>query len=63
MWVQIVRFIEAKFGSFNEEEGQTIVEYALIIVLITLAVFAATPGITSAIVNVFSYTSSKLVPP
>ncbi len=56
-------YLRAKLSSLSKrDEGQTIVEYVLIIVLIALAVFAATPSITSAIINVFSYTSSKLVP-
>ncbi len=45
------------------EEGQTIVEYVLLIVLVALAVFVATPSITSAILGVFNATSSALVPP
>lgn len=44
----------------NEEEGQTIVEYVLLIVLIALAVFAANPSLTSAITNVFLRVSQSL---
>jgi Flp pilus assembly pilin Flp len=45
---------------FSDEEGQTIVEYALIIVLIALAVLLSSPTLTDAIVKVFSDTSSLL---
>ncbi len=44
----------------NEEEGQTIVEYVLLIVLIALAVFAANPNITDAITGVFSRVITSL---
>jgi len=44
----------------SEEQGQTIVEYALIIVLIALAVLLASPSLTNAIVKVFQDTSSLL---
>jgi Flp pilus assembly pilin Flp len=44
----------------NEEEGQTIVEYVLLIVLIALAVFAANPSITNAITNVFERVITSL---
>jgi Flp pilus assembly pilin Flp len=38
----------------REEEGQTIVEYVLLIVLIALVVFATNPGLTGAITAAFS---------
>ncbi len=38
----------------KHEEGQTIVEYALLIVLVALAVAAASPSITQAVTGVFS---------
>ena len=43
-----------------EEEGQTMVEYVMLIVLVALAVFLLTPNIKSAILQVFSNTSSAL---
>ncbi len=45
----------------KDQSGQTIVEYALIIVLIALAVLLASPSLTSAIVQVFVETSSLLM--
>jgi Flp pilus assembly pilin Flp len=54
-------WLKAKLGRLHKnEEGQTIVEYALIIVLIALAVLLASPSLTNAIIKVFSDTSSLL---
>ena len=36
-----------------EEGGQTMVEYVMLIVLVSLAVFIMSPGLTSAIMGVF----------
>ena len=44
----------------KDEEGQTMVEYVMLIVLVALAVFLATPNIKSAILKVFQNTSSAL---
>ena len=38
----------------REEEGQTIVEYVLLIVLIALVVFATNPGLTTALTAAFN---------
>ncbi|MGA2264134.1 MAG: Flp family type IVb pilin [Acidobacteriota bacterium] len=48
---------------FDDESGQTAVEYALMLVLVALAIAAASPSIGSAIANVFSVMAGKLVPP
>ncbi len=46
---------------FSEEvEGQTMVEYVMLIVLVALAVFLLTPNLKSAIYSVFTNTSSAL---
>jgi len=42
------------------DQGQTMVEYVMLIVLVALAVFLISPNIQSAIVAVFSNTSSAL---
>ncbi len=42
------------------ESGQTMVEYVMLIVLVALTVFLLTPNIKSAILQVFSNTSSAL---
>ena len=44
----------------RDEKGQTMVEYVMLIVLVALAVFLATPNIKSAILKVFENTSSAL---
>ncbi len=44
----------------KKEEGQTMVEYVMLIVLVALAVFLSSPTITSAIMGVFTRTSSIL---
>ncbi len=46
---------------FRNETGQTMVEYVMLIVLVALAVFLVTPGLTNAITSVFTNTSSALV--
>jgi Flp pilus assembly pilin Flp len=52
------RYLAAK-DAFNrmlhgEEEGQTIVEYVLLIVLIALVVMATQPGVANALSNAFN---------
>ena len=44
----------------KEEEGQTMVEYVMLIVLVALAVFLLSPNIKDAILQVFRNTSSAL---
>ncbi len=61
MLAQLATYMKARFENFLKiESGQTIVEYVLLIVLVALAVFFAVPSVTSAVVNVFSRTSSVL---
>jgi pilus assembly protein Flp/PilA len=44
----------------NNEEGQDLVEYALLITLVALAAVSGINGVASAINNVFSKISSTL---
>jgi Flp pilus assembly pilin Flp len=62
---QLVLFVKAHICRLckAEEDGQTMVEYVMLIVLVALAVFIAAPGLTSAIMGVFSNTSSALLQP
>ena len=54
--------LRSKFKGFSEDEtGQTMVEYVMMIVLVALAVFILSPNIKDAILQVFSNTSSALV--
>ncbi len=48
---------------WKDEEGPTAVEYALMLVLVALAIAAATPDITTAVLGVFTATSTALTPP
>ncbi len=47
-------------GLFRDDEGQTMVEYVMLIVLVALAVFIVMPNIKDAILKVFQNTSSAL---
>ena len=47
-------------GLKNDENGQTMVEYVMLIVLVALALFLMSPNIVDAIMKVFSNTSSAL---
>ena len=45
---------------FSDEEGQDLVEYALLLVFLALAAIAVLPTLGSAINNVFSQSASTL---
>ncbi len=61
MKLVLMSWFKGKFSRLSsDDEGQTIVEYALIIVLIALAVLLASPSLTNAIIKVFQDTSSVL---
>ena len=45
----------------NGDEGQDLIEYALLITLITLATITSVQGIATSIVNVFTNISTSLV--
>jgi pilus assembly protein Flp/PilA len=51
-----VRFQELRFG----EEGQDLVEYALLMFLISLALITSMNGIASSVRNIFSNISGSL---
>ncbi len=57
----MVALYEKAKARLKDEIGQTMVEYVMMIVLVALAVFLMTPNIKSAIIQVFSNTSSALV--
>jgi Flp pilus assembly pilin Flp len=44
----------------KRQKGVTVVEYALMLALVAIAVALATPNIASAVINVFSRASSVL---
>lgn len=45
---------------WNDEEGQDLTEYALLLVLIALAAIASVKGLAGSIENVFSNASTNL---
>jgi len=44
----------------NNQKGVTVVEYAIMLALIAIAVAVAAPNITSAVLSVFSKASSVM---
>ena len=52
------RVSQKKFG--KRQRGVTTVEYAIMLVLISIAVAVASPSISSAVVSVFGKTSSVM---
>ncbi len=60
MLAQCYNYLKVRMQASKNESGQTIVEYVLLIVLVALAVFFASPSITSAVLGVFTKTSSVL---
>lgn len=60
MWLGVsLRFRSLK-GDLQDERGVTTVEYAVMLVLVAIAVIVAAPNITSAIVAVFSKIATEL---
>ena len=61
MFQQCSTYVKSQIERLTgDEKGQTMVEYVMLIVLVALAVFLATPNIKSAILKVFENTSSAL---
>lgn len=54
------KYLTLKNKLTREEEGQTVIEYALLLVLIALAILAASPDITERIKDIFSVVNSGL---
>jgi len=48
---------------FQEESGQTILEYALIIAVLVLVIIAAIPSLRNAVSGVFTRAETELAPP
>jgi Flp pilus assembly pilin Flp len=54
---------EDSMNFIREENGQTILEYALIIAVLVLVIIAAIPSLRGSVVNVFTGAQNKLVVP
>jgi Flp pilus assembly pilin Flp len=57
------RYLDAKEkikGLMTDDEGQTVVEYVLIIVAVSLIILASSPGLTGAISNVINRITTSL---
>ncbi len=57
------RYLDAKEkikSMMTDDEGQTIVEYVLLIVMIALIVLATQPTITNALLNTFNRITNSL---
>jgi len=57
---QYVQFVLDRFGVEREEEGQGLVEYALIIVLISIAAIVAMQALAGGITGVFDTINATL---
>jgi Flp pilus assembly pilin Flp len=56
----MLMFLSQLKSLISDEEGQTAVEYALMLVLVALGVAAATPGIDQAVIGVFTRMATAL---
>jgi len=54
MLLQLVLLVKSYVPSVEREEGQGMVEYALIIALVAIVLPAAIPGLTTGISGVFT---------
>ena len=62
MWVGTsLRLRSLKSDLAHDERGVTAVEYAVMLVLVAIAILIATPNISSAVLNVFGSLASRLV--
>ena len=59
MLTQCRIFVE-RIREYGDEKGVTIVEYAIMLALVALAVAAATPGLSDAVVDVFVATTDEM---
>ena len=59
MLTQCRIFVE-RIRGYRDEKGVTTVEYAIMLALVALAVAAATPGLSDAVVDVFAATTAEM---
>ncbi len=54
------RILVERIRGYGDEKGVTTVEYAIMLALVALAVAAATPGLSDAVVDVFVATTAEM---
>ena len=54
------RILVERIRGYGDEKGVTTVEYAIMLALVALAVAAATPGLSDAVVDVFVATTDEM---
>ncbi len=54
------RILVERIRGYGDEKGVTTVEYAIMLALVALAVAAATPGLSDAVVAVFEATTTEM---
>jgi Flp pilus assembly pilin Flp len=57
------RNLVERIRGYGDEKGVTTVEYAIMLALVALAVAAATPGLSDAVITVFTDTTTAMTPP
>lgn len=57
---QLLSFLKVYFPSVQDEEGQGMVEYALIIALVAIVIAALIPGVTTAVGGTFTDIIARL---
>ncbi len=62
MLTQCRIFVERMREYGKDEKGVTTVEYAIMLALVALAVAAATPGLSDAVIGVFTDTTAAMTP-
>lgn len=61
LMTHVKTFMGARLGQLRDDErGVTTVEYAIMLVLVAIAVAASTPGIKDAVINTFSTMANTL---
>ncbi len=60
MLIKLALFAQAARARFEQEEGQGLVEYALIIALVSVALVAALTVMTGGIETIFEFISDQL---
>ncbi len=61
MLTQCRIFVE-RIRGYGDEKGVTTVEYAIMLALVALAVAASTPGLSNAVISVFTDTTAAMTP-